>query len=206
MFAPVSFVKSSDRLEICPTPDRPEYAFIGRSNVGKSSLINCLAHKKGLAKTSGRPGKTKLINHFWFDEVPEQPKSGWYLVDLPGYGYAAVSKTERKKWSKFIEEYLIKRENLMYTFVLLDSRLEPQKIDMEFINWLGSEGIPFVLVYTKVDKLTKNALAKNLAAYRRKLSETWETLPPQVITSSTEGRGKDELLELIRETNGLYQS
>ncbi len=206
MYAPVSFVKSSDRLAICPPPDRAEYAFIGRSNVGKSSLINCLAHKKGLAKTSGRPGKTRLINHFWFDEIADQPKSGWYLVDLPGYGYAAVSKTERKKWSKFIEEYLLQRENLMYTFVLLDSRLEPQKIDMEFINWLGSEGLPFVLVYTKSDKLTKNGLAKNLAVYRKKLAETWETLPPQIITSSTEGRGKDEVLELIRETNELYQS
>jgi GTP-binding protein len=195
------FVKSSSKLGQCPEPDRPEYAFIGRSNVGKSSLLNLIAHKKGMAKTSGKPGKTTLINHFVVNHTEEHPKSGWYLVDLPGYGYAARAKTERNKWSEFTVNYLRKRDNLMCLFVLVDSRHEPQGNDVDFIKWLGANEVPFVLVFTKIDKLSKGAWHKNLAVYKRELSKWWENLPPLFETSSETGMGKEELLKFIEEVN-----
>ncbi len=192
------FVISSANVSQCPKPDRPEYAFIGRSNVGKSSLINSLAKRKNLAKTSGSPGKTITINHFNIDNK-------WYLVDLPGYGYAKRSKTERKKWNSMVQQYVLMRSNLLSLFVLVDIRLEPQKIDLEFIDWLGISGIPFVITFTKADKLSGPAADKNIAAYKRKLSETWEELPPVIVTSSVTGRGREELLDYIEKTNKLFE-
>lgn len=191
------FVISNTEISKCPEPIKPEYAFIGRSNVGKSSLINMLTNNKKLAKTSGRPGKTQLINHFEINE-------SWYLVDLPGYGYAKTSKMNRFKWTKFIEEYLKSRENLMNTFVLIDSRLEPQKIDQEFMNWLGYNQIPFSMVFTKTDKLSSSALQKNMAKYKKEMLKTWEELPPVFITSSESKMGKENLLNYIEEVNGVW--
>lgn len=191
------FVISNTEISKCPEPTKPEYAFIGRSNVGKSSLINMLTNNKKLAKTSGRPGKTQLINHFEINE-------SWYLVDLPGYGYAKTSKMNRFKWTKFIEEYLKNRENLMNTFVLIDSRLEPQKIDQEFMNWLGHNQIPFSMVFTKTDKLSSSALQKNLAKYKKEMLKSWEELPPVFITSSESKLGKENLLNYIEEVNGVW--
>ncbi|MEX1191536.1 MAG: ribosome biogenesis GTP-binding protein YihA/YsxC [Brumimicrobium sp.] len=191
------FVISNTEVSKCPDPLKPEYAFIGRSNVGKSSLINMLTNKKKLAKTSGRPGKTQLINHFEINE-------SWYLVDLPGYGYAKTSKMNRFKWTKFIEEYLRTRENLMNTFVLIDSRIEPQKNDQEFMNWLGYNQIPFSMVFTKTDKLSSSALQKNLAKYKKEMLKTWEELPPVFITSSDSGLGKENLLNYIESTNQVW--
>ena len=191
------FVISNTDISKCPSPDLPEYAFIGRSNVGKSSLINMLTDNKKLAKTSGKPGKTQLINHFLINEQ-------WYIVDLPGYGYAKTSKMNRYKWTKFIEEYLRNRENLVNTFVLLDCRLEPQKIDLEFMNWLGHNGVPFSMVFTKIDKLSSSALQKNLAQYKKEMLKYWEELPP-VFTSSSESKfGREKLLNYIEELNGLF--
>lgn len=195
-----TFLKSSEKVSQCPTTPLPEYAFIGRSNVGKSSLINCLANKKNLAKVSGKPGKTQLINHFEvIAEVDKEEK--WYLVDLPGYGYAAVSKTKRVKWAGFIEEYFLTRENLTNIFVLVDSRLEPQKIDLEFIHWLGENGLPFSIVFTKTDKNKTQKLKTNIENYRKRLQEDWEELPVMFYTSATEGSGKEELLAYIAEVN-----
>jgi GTP-binding protein len=191
------FVISNTEISKCPEPTKPEYAFIGRSNVGKSSLINMLTNNKKLAKTSGRPGKTQLINHFEINE-------SWYLVDLPGYGYAKTSKMNRFKWTKFIEEYLTNRENLMNTFVLIDSRLEPQKIDQEFMNWLGHNQIPFSMVFTKTDKLSSSALQKNMAKYKKEMLKTWEELPPVFITSSESKLGKENLLNYIEEVNAVW--
>ena len=191
------FVISNTEISKCPEPTKPEYAFIGRSNVGKSSLINMLTNNKKLAKTSGRPGKTQLINHFEINE-------SWYLVDLPGYGYAKTSKMNRFKWTKFIEEYLKNRENLMNTFVLIDSRLEPQKIDQEFMNWLGHNQIPFSMVFTKTDKLSSSALQKNMAKYKKEMLKTWEELPPVFITSSESKLGKENLLNYIEEVNSVW--
>ncbi|MET3128447.1 GTP-binding protein [Arcicella rosea] len=188
------FLQSNTEYEKCPKPDKPEYAFIGRSNVGKSSLINTIVQKKGLAKTSQTPGKTQLINHFLIDQK-------WYLVDLPGYGYAKISKTEREKFESMIHNYLSNRENLLYTFVLVDIRHEPQKIDMEFINRLGEEGIPFCLVFTKADKLSKTAADRNVALYQEKLLETWEEMPQFFVSSSVNGSGRDEILRTINELN-----
>lgn len=179
----------------CPQSDRPEYAFIGRSNVGKSSLINMLCGVKNLAKTSSKPGKTQLINHF------EINNGDWLLVDLPGYGFAKVSKESRVKWQEMISKYLQVRENLYCTFVLLDARLEPQKIDLEFINWLGEKGIAFCIVYTKTDKISSAVLAKNKKLLLQKLLERWETPPTLFYTSAEKGRGKDEILNFIEETN-----
>ena len=190
------FVISNTEIEKCPAPDRPEYAFIGRSNVGKSSLINMLVDNKKLAKTSGRPGKTQLINHFEINE-------SWYLVDLPGYGYAKSSKMNRFKWSQFIEEYLRKRENLMNTFVLIDCRLEPQKIDLEFLNWCGHNQIPFSMVFTKADKLSSSKLQKNLAVYKKEMLKVWAELPPVFVTSSESKLGREKLLNYIEEINRL---
>jgi GTP-binding protein len=184
------FVISNSEVSKCPVDGKHEFAFIGRSNVGKSSLINMLTGKKNLAKTSGTPGKTQLINHFLID-------NNWYLVDLPGYGYAKASKTARFKWEKFIADYLTKRTTLMNTFVLLDARLEPQKIDLEFMNWCGEKGIPFSMVFTKIDKLSSTALQKNLAKYKKEMLKYWDELPPVFTSSSESGFGKEPILNYI---------
>jgi GTP-binding protein len=184
------FVISNSDYKLCPTDGKPEFAFIGRSNVGKSSLINMLVGNKNLAKTSGRPGKTQLINHFVINNE-------WYLVDLPGYGYAKASKVSRAKWEKFISEYLTLREPLLNVFVLLDCRLEPQQIDLEFMNWCGEKQIPFSMVFTKIDKLSSTALQKNLAKYKKEMLKSWEALPPVFTTSSESSFGKEPLLNYI---------
>lgn len=188
------FVISNSRVEKCPTTGLPEYAFIGRSNVGKSSLINMLTARKGLAMTSQKPGKTQLINHFIINDA-------WYLVDLPGYGYARLGKDSRDSLRRMIEDYVLERKELVLLFVLLDCRHEPQKIDLEFIQWLGEEGVPFALVFTKADKLSKGRLSANVEAYKAKLHEEWEELPPIFVTSSEERMGRDELLGYIEEIN-----
>jgi len=188
------FVISNSRVEKCPTTGLPEYAFIGRSNVGKSSLINMLTARKGLAMTSQKPGKTQLINHFIINDA-------WYLVDLPGYGFARLGKDSRDSLRRMIEDYVLERKELVLLFVLLDCRHEPQKIDLEFIQWLGEEGVPFALVFTKADKLSKGRLAANVEAYKAKLREEWEELPPIFVTSSEERMGRDELLGYIEEIN-----
>ena len=189
------FVSSNTRVDKCPEAKIPEYAFIGRSNVGKSSLINKLTGRKNLAKTSGRPGKTQLINHFIIDK-------SWYLTDLPGYGYAKVSKTDRQKFQKLIESYILKRENLVNLFVLIDSRHDPQQIDLEFMEWLGECGIPFSMVFTKIDKLkTTRKVEANIDSYRSKMLERWEELPPQFVTSAESGDGMEELYSYIQELN-----
>lgn len=188
------FVISNSRVEKCPTTGLPEYAFIGRSNVGKSSLINMLTARKGLAMTSQKPGKTQLINHFIINDA-------WYLVDLPGYGYARLGKDSRDSLRRMIEDYVLERKELVLLFVLLDCRHDPQKIDLEFIQWLGEEGVPFALVFTKADKLSKGRLVANVEAYKAKLREEWEELPPIFVTSSEERMGRDELLGYIEEIN-----
>ncbi|WP_107038473.1 ribosome biogenesis GTP-binding protein YihA/YsxC [Brumimicrobium mesophilum] len=192
------FVISNTEVEKCPAPKLAEYAFIGRSNVGKSSLINMLTNHKKLAKTSGRPGKTQLINHFVINKE-------WYLVDLPGYGYAKTSKTNREKWQTFIEEYLLTRENLLNTFVLIDSRLEPQKIDVEFMEWCATEGLPFSMVFTKTDKLSAVELDKKLAKYKREMLKKWEVMPPHFVTSSVSAKGRDEVMDYISEINEAFE-
>ncbi len=184
------FVMSNTNPSLCPPPDKLEFAFIGRSNVGKSSLINLLVNRRNLAKTSSSPGKTQTINHFIINNE-------WYLVDLPGYGYASISRSKSQAWGPMIETYLKKRTNLQTTFVLLDPRLEPQPIDIEFIQWMGEEGIPFALAFTKVDKITRNQLAVTKSLWEKKLGATWEELPPIFFTSATDRRGKDELLKYI---------
>ena len=193
------YVKSSANYLQCPPADRPEYAFIGRSNVGKSSLINMLCNRKALAKTSAAPGKTQLINHFEIVSAQKgsKVKGNWFLVDLPGYGYARVSQKQRKSWSAMIEQYILNRPNLVNMFVLVDSRHEPQKIDIEFINQLGAWGLPFTLVFTKADKNKPGATAKNVDEFLKKLSETWEELPQYFITSAIEKTGREEILEQI---------
>lgn len=184
------FVISNSQVSKCPTTGLPEYAFIGRSNVGKSSLINMLTGRKGLAMTSQKPGKTQLINHFIINDA-------WYLVDLPGYGYARLSKDGREKLKKMIEDYTLERKELICLFVLVDARHDPQKIDLEFIERLGEEGVPFALVFTKADKLTKGKLAANIESYKARLRQQWEELPPLFITSSEERLGREELLDYI---------
>lgn len=188
------FVISNTDIDKCPKERIPEYAFIGRSNVGKSSLINMLTGRKSLAKTSGKPGKTQLINHFKIN-------NSWFLVDLPGYGYAKVSKKNRSIFAKFIYEYLEKRENLICTFVLVDSRHEPQKIDMLFMEWLGENQIPFVIVFTKMDKLSSSQLNKNRTKYKTEMLKTWEDIPQTFRTSTESGLGKSEILKFIEQTN-----
>ncbi len=188
------FVISNTDVRKCPSEPYPEYAFIGRSNVGKSSLINMLTGHKNLAKTSGKPGKTQLINHFLINE-------NWYLVDLPGYGYAKVSKDKRKTFQKFIKDYFNKRMQLACSFVLIDSRHEPQKIDLEFMEFLGENGIPFCIVFTKTDKLSKTALEKNLAHYKKVMLESWEEMPNTFLTSSVNSSGKEEILSFIEQVN-----
>jgi GTP-binding protein len=188
------FLMSNSRVEQCPAPTMPEYAFIGRSNVGKSSLINMLTGQKGLAKTSSLPGKTQLINHFGINNE-------WYLVDLPGYGYAKVSKDARVKWGRMINYYLHKRENLACVFVLIDSRHSPQAVDLEFMESLGDGGIPFVMVFTKADKLSGSRAQQNVVDYLRKMEETWDELPRHFVTSAEEKTGRDEVLGFIEEVN-----
>lgn len=186
------FKCSSERISQVPKDDLRDIAFIGRSNVGKSSLINMLTNRKGLAKVSGTPGKTKLINHFKIND-------SWYLVDLPGYGYARVSKSARGEFSKIITDYVLKCEKMHLLFVLVDSRLEPQKIDLNFISLLGEHGIPFGIIFTKADKLSQAQLNRNVKNFRTALSEEWEELPPMLISSSEKGKGRDEILTFIEE-------
>lgn len=185
-----NFLLSNSDYKKCPSGDTPEFAFIGRSNVGKSSLINKLVERKALAKISGRPGKTQLINHF---EINNQ----WYLVDLPGYGWAKVSKSSRGEFQKIITGYLLNRQNLISTFVLVDIRLEPQKIDLEFINWMGENGLPFIIVFTKCDKLSKQKVSQSVARLKKVLLQSWEELPLMINSSSTSGLGREELLDYI---------
>ena len=188
------FVISNSDVAKCPKDLLPEYAFIGRSNVGKSSLINMLTARKSLAKTSGRPGKTQLINHFLINK-------NWYLVDLPGYGYARVSKSAKKKFQKFITNYFEKRLQLISAFVLVDIRHEPQKIDLEFMEYLGLQQIPFTIIFTKADKLNKSTLPKNIEIYKKELLEYWEELPTYFISSSTDKTGREEILDFIQNVN-----
>jgi len=188
------FSLSAPMVSMCPKDTKPEYAFIGRSNVGKSSLINMLTNNKKLAKTSATPGKTLLINHFIINKE-------WYLVDLPGYGYAKRSKTEVAKLDQMIRGYILQREQLVNVFVLVDIRLEPQQIDLEFIDWLGQSGVPFAIVFTKADKLTANKANQSVEAYKKKLLETWEELPPVFLTSAEKKQGRDEVLDYIEQIN-----
>ncbi len=191
------FIISATHFKDCPPPDRPEYAFLGRSNVGKSSLINMITGYGKLAKTSATPGKTQLINHFLIN-------GSWYLADLPGFGFAKVSKKQRSNWEQMIKNYLVHRENLVCTFLLVDSRHEPQKNDLENMEWFGSKGLPFVIVFTKADKLSSTALQSNMAHYRKKLSETWDPLPEIFITSAQNKNGKKEILQFISHYNKTY--
>lgn len=188
------FVISNSEVEKCPKDLLPEYAFIGRSNVGKSSLINMLADRKSLAKTSGKPGKTQLINHFIINKK-------WFLVDLPGYGFAKVSKSAKQKFQQFITNYFEKRQQLVSAFVLIDIRHEPQKIDLEFMGYLGISQIPFSIIFTKADKLKPNAINRHIEIYNKELLKTWEELPKYFVTSSTKSLGRDEVLQFIEETN-----
>lgn len=191
------FIKSSNKWQDCPPANIPEYAFIGRSNVGKSSLINAMMNHKNLAKTSQTPGKTQLINHFLVN-------NNWYLTDLPGYGYAKVSKSLRKDFEKLITNYILNRDNLVNLFILIDIRHSPQKIDLEFMEWCGESNIPFSIVFTKSDKLkTKNIINNHISEYKKILLEQWETLPPIFITSAEKKEGTKDILSLIDETNIL---
>jgi GTP-binding protein len=192
-----SFVISNTDYRKCPPPFKPEFAFIGRSNVGKSSLINMLCQRKNLARISVKPGKTQLINHFLIDE-------SWYLVDLPGYGYAKVSKTERAKWQEMIDGYLLNRINLMCTFLLIDLRIPPQDIDLRIMEGFAENGLPFALLFTKADKLKPAGAEENLENYRNYLLESWEELPPHFTTSAEKGWGRDEVLKFIKETMQVF--
>ena len=197
-----SYLISSPSIDKCPEPDRPEYAFIGRSNVGKSSLINMLTNKKELAKISKSPGKTQLINHF---DVVSSDKKKWWLVDLPGYGYAKRSQSMRKNWEKMIQDYIRKRKNLANLFVLIDSRHKPQKIDLEFINQLGGWQVSFALIFTKSDKSTVKETANNVNDFLRELSATWEEPPPFFVTSAVKRTGLKKLLQFISEMNKAFE-
>lgn len=192
-----TFLKSSPDFRKCPETQKPEYAFIGRSNVGKSSLINAITNNKKLAKTSGTPGKTQLINHF-------EINSEWFIVDLPGYGFAKISKVMRANWKKMIMDYLYQRKNLLNTFILVDSRHEPQKLDIELIEWFGSNQLPFTLVFTKSDKLTKKRLKDRIQVYQNYLKQDWEVLPPMIVSSSIDKLGVEEILKDIENTNTMY--
>lgn len=193
------FIISNSDISKCPAPTLPEYAFIGRSNVGKSSLINMLTNHKKLAKISSKPGKTQLINHFLIDKT-------WYLVDLPGYGFAKIAKSQRIKWEKFVVKYIQERENLMTLFVLIDSRIPPQKIDLEFMKMLGESGIPFAMVFTKIDKMSSTKLAKSLQQYKNEMLKVWEFMPSVYTTSSVSAHGKTSILNFISEINLSYQN
>ncbi|MFC5409162.1 ribosome biogenesis GTP-binding protein YihA/YsxC [Larkinella bovis] len=192
------FVMSNSDPARCPKPDRPEYAFIGRSNVGKSSLINMLTTRHKLAKTSQTPGKTQLINHFLIN-------SDWYLVDLPGYGFAKAPQREREKWERMIDSYLTNRSNLICTFVLVDGRIEPQRIDLEFMERMGERGLPFAIIFTKTEKSSTNAVQQAVKRYEQTLLKTWEELPPMFISSSVSGRGRDEILVYIDQLNKEFE-
>lgn len=193
------YVMSNSDYMKCPDPVLPEYAFIGRSNVGKSSLINMLTGKKALAKTSQQPGKTQLINHFIVNEI-------WYLVDLPGYGYAKVAKTEREKWEKMINDYLYNRPNLICTFVLIDVRHSALAVDLEFMAQLGEAGIPFHLIFTKADKLKPGQVITQVEAYKKKLADIWEEIPPMFVTSAEKNEGRDPILQTIEAYNKAFQN
>ncbi|MBR4392320.1 MAG: YihA family ribosome biogenesis GTP-binding protein [Bacteroidales bacterium] len=188
------FISSNSKIDRLPKDNMPEYAFIGRSNVGKSSLINALVQRKGLAKTSSTPGKTIAINHFVVN-------GQWYLVDLPGYGYAQRSKKAREEWRVMLANYISRRRNLIYTFVLIDSRIEPQNSDIGFMEWLGENRIPFCIVFTKADKLSKLELDRNVEAYKQRLLQDWEELPPLFVTSSETKQGREEILDFIEKQN-----
>ncbi len=192
------YVISSPSVDKCPAGDRPEYAFIGRSNVGKSSLINMICNKKELAKISSSPGKTQLINHF---EIKSGKNSSWYLVDLPGYGFAIVSQKQRKNWEKMIDGYIRSRENLVNLFVLVDSRHSPQNIDIDFVNRLGEWQIPFSIVFTKTDKNKPAVTPRNIKAFMAKLSSTWTVLPPYFVSSAVKNIGRKEILDFINDLN-----
>jgi GTP-binding protein len=192
------FVISNTNYRICPAPKMAEYAFIGRSNVGKSSLINAIVNQKNLAKTSGKPGKTQLINHFIINKE-------WYLVDLPGFGYAKISKTKRAEFHDMISRYLLNRTNLMCLFVLIDSRHKPQDIDKEFMQWLSEKGIPFVMAFTKTDKLGKVVLAKNIGTYKAEMLKVWEELPQIFITSAENKTGTKEICDFIEQLNPQFK-
>ena len=191
------FVISNTDVAKCPAPTKPEYAFIGRSNVGKSSLINMLVDRKDMAKTSGKPGKTQLINHFLIND-------NWYLVDLPGYGFAKVSKDVRDVFQKFISNYILERQSLMCLMVLLDSRLEPQKIDLEFMDWLGENGISFVMVFTKIDKLSNKKFNDNINHYKEEMGKHWDELPQCFYTSAEKKEGRKELLDFIQDASKSF--
>jgi GTP-binding protein len=193
------YIKSSPNFELCPKPIKPEYAFIGRSNVGKSSLINLLTGRTHLAKTSTTPGKTQMINHFLINDK-------WYLVDLPGYGFAKASKTSLTAWNKMIHDYLLHRKNLLSVFVLVDARHEPQKNDLSFIRWLGEKQLPFVIAFTKADKLPKQKLINSVAHYKTELLKTWEELPPIFVTSAEKTMGREDVLKYIEETNKVFST
>lgn len=190
------YLQSEVDWKKCPAPTMPEFAFIGRSNVGKSSLINMLTRNGSLAKTSSKPGKTQTINHFLIDK-------SWYLVDLPGYGYAGVSKTLREKWTGMIDQYFIQRPNLQLVFVLVDSRLEPQKNDIEFVNKLGELGVPFSIVFTKTDKISNAQIQRNVQLFKNKMLETWEEIPRYFLSSAEDGRGREEICNYIGEICGF---
>lgn len=192
------FVKSSQVVNQFPPADRPEYAFTGRSNVGKSSLINYLCNRKSLAKTSSTPGKTQLVNHFLINDH-------WYLTDLPGYGYAKISKKIKQGFAGMIEDYLLNRENLVNVFVLIDAKIPPQEIDLDFIDYLGLKQLPFSIVFTKTDKAKRSEFEKNQEAFKKAMYETWEELPPMFYTSSSKRKGKEELLAYIDDCNNLFQ-
>lgn len=207
-----TYLISSPDYTKCPKPDRPEYAFIGRSNVGKSSLINMLCDNHKLAKTSSSPGKTQMINHFEIKSLAPLPPdsnrgpggggvAAWYLVDLPGYGFAKVSQTQRKQWEKMIEDYLRHRENLVNVFVLIDSRHTPQKLDLDFVNQLGEWQIPFSLVFTKADKETQKEVSKNVKAFLDEMRKTWQFLPQHFVTSAIKKMGRDKILQFIESCN-----
>ncbi len=191
------FVISNTDVSKCPKEQLPEYAFIGRSNVGKSSLINMLTHKKSLAKTSGKPGKTQLINHFKINQ-------NWFLVDLPGYGYAQISKSKRQAFQQFITEYFLQRQQLVCSFVLVDVRHKPQKIDMEFMRFLGENAIPFCIIFTKSDKLNHSNLNKNLDIYKKELLKTWEEIPTHFVTSASNKNGREDVLDFIDGINKKF--
>ena len=191
------YVISSPSVETCPAPDKPEYAFIGRSNVGKSSLINMICNRERLAKTSSTPGKTKIINHFLINK-------SWYVVDLPGYGYAKISQSQRRQWEQMIENYLRKRENLVNVFILIDSRHTPQANDLEFVHKLGKWNVPFSLVFTKADKEKPTVVQRHVTAFLDKLKETWQFLPRQFVTSAEKKTGREEIVKFIAECNNEY--
>ena len=200
------YIISNPDYTLCPKPDKPEYAFIGRSNVGKSSLINMICDNAKLAKTSGTPGKTQLINHFVIESIipPSKISESWYLVDLPGYGFAKVSQNSRNRWEQMIENYLRKRENLMNVFILIDSRHNPQKIDIEFVNQLGKWEIPFCISFTKSDKENQKIVSKNVKDFLDEMRKTWQFLPQHFVTSAVKKQGRDKILQFIEQTNKQF--